>query len=229
MSTVSQDVARPRVTGSGPARWIRPAVYLVVVLAVLVAMLRSTRFVDPAEEARLNPPAFNAATYATEKFPAVKAAITAEAVDIAEFARAADADPDAAGAKYGQGSNGVFAVPVRATGVVAAVQGTFALLTVPGMPAADKVRIPLAGLVINGTPIRDATTAITFGDVPSQTDYLTVANELSRIETQQVIAPARVPTLTGKRITVIGACSAGSSGGVPNSYPVQPVSIEIAS
>lgn len=228
MSTAPQDVARPRVTGSGPARWLKPAMGLVVLLAVVIAMLRSTHFVDPREAARLNPPAFNATTYATQKFPAVRAAITDKAVDLVEFARAADADPDAAGAKYGLGSNGVFAVPVRMTGTVGAIQGNFALVTVPGMPAADKVRIPLSGLVINGTPIRDATTAITFGDVPGQTDYLTVANELSKIEREQVIKPADVPSLKGKRVTVVGACAAGTSGGVPNSYPVQPVSIEAA-
>lgn len=217
----------PTAPGRGVPPVLRRGVGAVVVAAVVVAMIFSTKFVDPTEAARINPAAFDAATFANERFPTVAQRIQEKAVDVTEFAKASGAggtNRDAAAQKYGQGSNGLFSVPVKTTGTVASLDENYALLTVPGMPAGAKVRLPI-GNQVDGTAIRDATDAIKFGDVPGQTDFLTVANELTKVELSKVLQPADLASLKGKRIEVLGAYQ---TVGPRSSYLIQPVSIKAA-
>lgn len=207
-------------------RAVRNIAGVVIGLAVLVAMALDTRFLTAAETADLNPPSFSAETYADEKFPEVVKGIEDEAVDLTVLAPAVDADPAAAGKEYGTDvGSGAFAYPVTATGVATQVDVNFIVLDVSGMPDTDTVRIPL-GAALSGTPVRDALGTITFGDFEGQTDFQSVANQFKLKMQSEVLAAIDPATLTGKQVTVVGAWS---TGGPPNSFLIQPVSIEVAS
>ena len=196
----------------------------VAALAVLVvAMLVDTTFLTPGEASELNPAAFDAKTYVAKEFPKIAAGITEKANDLATLAPAIDADPAAAGKQYGTDvGSGKYAFPVKAAGTVATVDADFMVLKIPGVPAGDTVRIPL-GAAVSGTPVRDATGDITFSDFAGQTDFQSVANELKLKMRADVIGKIDPPSLKGKTVTVVGAYS---SGGPPNSFVVQPISIE---
>lgn len=211
--------------GRGSPRVVKHLVAVALGLVIVVAMVTDTKFLTPEEAAALNPAPFTAEAYATKNFPKIVTALTEKATDITELAKAVDADPAAAGKKYGTDvGSGKFAYPVKATGTVKEVDADFMLLEVRGLPPKDQVRVPL-GAAVSGTPVRDATGTITFSDFVGQTDFQSVANAFKLKVQSEVIASIDPPSLKGKQITVIGAWS---SGGPPNSYIIQPVSIEAA-
>jgi len=195
------------------------------VLALIVAMVLSTKFLSPQEAAALNPPEFNAKTYADENFPKVVRVLTDKATDITVLAPAVNEDPAAAGKQYGTDTgSGRFAFAVKATGTVAEADADFILLQVPGLPTKDEVRIPL-GAAVSGTPVRDAPGTITFSDFVGQTDFQSVANQLKAKLQSEVTSKLDPKSVKGKTLTVVGAWS---SGGPPRSYIIQPVSVTIA-
>jgi predicted lipoprotein len=178
---------------------------------------------SPTQASSLNPAAFNAKTYVQTNFPKIRSTLTEKATDIVVLAPAVDKDPAAAAKKYGTDvGSGKYAFPVKATGTVKEVDENFMLVAVPGVPAGDKVRIPL-GFAITGTPVRDATGGMTFSDFSGQTDYQSVANELKVKIRADVTSKLDPPSLKGKKVTVVGAYS---TGGPPSSFIIQPVSIE---
>lgn len=210
----------------GSSRLVKNVTALVIGLALVVAMVASTKFLSPAASAARQPAQFDAKTYAEKNFPLVAAKIAQKATDIKVLAPAVDQNLAAAGAKYGNDLGaGQFAFPVTATGTVTQADAVFLVMSVPGFPAKDTVRIPL-DMALSGLPVRDATGSIKFGDFTDQTDYQSVANEFKIIMQKSVLAPVQPSTLKGKRITVVGAWG---SGGPPNSYIIQPVSIKVAS
>lgn len=196
------------------------------VAVLLVAIVVSTRFLTPEEVAALNPPPFSARQFASEAFPKVSKEIAESATDITVLAPAIADDPAAAGQEYGQNlGSGAFAFPVRATGSATEVDANFVLLEVRGLPNGTEVRIPL-GAAVSGTPVRDATGTITFGDFTDQTAFQSVANEFKLKIESEVLGSIDPASLRGQQVTVVGAWS---TGGPPNSYIIQPVSIEVAS
>lgn len=215
---------RPTRTTRFPPRTVKGLVALALAVGLGVAMVTNTTFLRPAEVVGLNPVEFDAAVYVEEEFPGIVESITAAATDLAVLAPALAADPVAAGAEYGTDlGSGKFAYPVRATGTVAEVDEAFLVLAVPGVPPAVTVRIPLAAAV-SGTPVRDATGEITFGDFADQTDFQSVANELKLRIRSEVIGAIDPAALRGQEITVVGAYA---TGGPPDALLVQPVSIEV--
>ncbi len=205
-----------------PARpWLAPVLALVGALALLSLMLLNTRFISPAEERELNPPPFNATTYAATELPKITTAVGQKAVDVTELAPALAADEKAAGEKYGVSSGTSYTIPVKASGKVAEVDENFVLLDTPGT-GETKVRIPL-GAALNGTPIRDVTGEITFGDFPGQTDYQQVANEFKTLMQKDIIGKLDTASLKGKTVDVTGAFA---TGGPPNSIIIQPLTIK---
>jgi predicted lipoprotein len=196
------------------------------VVVLVIAMALSTKFLTPEEVSALNPEAFNAETFVEEEFPGLKEEITRSATDIAVLAPAVAKDPAAAGAQYGQDlGSGAFAFPVTATGEATQVDAEFILLSVPGLPAQVEVRIPL-GAAVSGTPVRDATGTLKFGDFVDQTAFQSVANELKLKIERDVLSTIDPQAVKGTQITVVGAWA---TGGPPNSFIIQPVSIEVAS
>nr|WP_240942067.1 DUF2291 family protein [Planosporangium thailandense] len=192
---------------------------------MVIAMFAGTKFQSTAAVAKSQPAAFNATTYAKQKWPDLVQKIDSKATDVATLAPAVEANLADAGKKYGEDLGaGSYAFPVKATGTVSAVDDNFMTLAVPGMPANDTVRIPL-GMALSGSPIRDATGTIHYGDFTDQTDYQDVANALKAMAQQEVLAKITPASLKGKQITVVGAFG---SGGPPNSYLIDPVKIEAA-
>ena len=207
----------------GSSRMVKKVGIAAAGLALVVAMVASTKFLTPAEAAALNPAEFSVQSYADENFPKVVTTLTEKATDLAVLVPAVAADPVGAGEQYGTDiGSGKFAFPVKATGTVAEVNADFMVVTAPGVTPGATVRIPLAAAV-SGTPVRDAPGTIKFSDFVGQTDFQSVANEFKLKVQSEVIAPSNPPSLLGKQISVVGAWS---SGGPPNSYIIQPVSIE---
>lgn len=210
----------------GSSRLVKYVWTAVIGLALVVAMIADTRFLNPADSAAQHAAQFNPKAYAEKNFPKIAAEIADKATNITILAPAVSKDLAAAGAKYGNDLGaGQFAVPVLATGTVSKADADFLVLSVPGLPAKDTVRIPLDN-ALSGIPVRDATGSIKFGDFDDQTDFQSAANEFKIIMRTTILAPAQPSTLKGKSITVVGAWG---SGGPPNSYIIQPVSIEVAS
>ncbi|MGA9595909.1 MAG: DUF2291 family protein [Acidimicrobiia bacterium] len=194
------------------------------ILVVLILMVANTTFLNAAESAEANGPVFTAEAYAAEKFPEIAGLIEQNAIDVTTLAAAVDADPDAAGAQYGVSLGaGRFAYAVKATAKVLEVDENWMILDPAGLPPGADLRIPL-GPALTGTPVRDATGTIAFGDFHDQTDYQSVANQFKLIITHDILEPLDLQSLAGKTVTVVGAMVAG----VPaNAYYIQPVALEV--
>lgn len=195
-------------------------------MALLVVVVLSTEVVTPAEFRRLNPPEFNGETYARERFPKVAADVSRIATNVTELAPAISKDLAAAGQKYGQDlGSGQYSFAMKATGTAKEIDEQFVLLDVEGVPKGTQVRIPL-GTALNGTPVRDCTGKIRYGDFADQTEYQTVANQFKLRMQQDIIAKLDTETLKGKEMTVEGGWN---TGGPPDSYIIQPTRITVAS
>ncbi|MEU9884569.1 DUF2291 family protein [Sphaerisporangium sp. NPDC051011] len=197
---------------------------VVALAALVVAAAFDTKVLSPQQVADLNPPPFIAESYAADKFPKVTAMIKQKATDLAVLAPAVESDQGAAGRQYGQDlGTGNFAFPVKATGTVEEVADNFVLLAVRDVPKDTVVRVAV-GASVSGTPVRDATGTIKFGDFTDQTDYQSVANQFKLQIQQAVLAKLDTSSLKGKRVTVYGAWS---TGGPAKSFLIQPVDIEV--
>lgn len=216
--------AAPRSRRAGAAKSRLPQIITAVLAVVLVvAMAASTKWLSPAQVDQLTPKPFDPAAFAAEKFPEIKTKVTEKAVDLTVLAPAVTADLNAAGAKYGRDlGSGKFIFPVKATGTVKSVDDTWIILDTPDI-AGWTVRVPV-GTALNGSAIRDVTGDISFGDFTDQTTYQFVADQLRDQVKAQVLDPlGDRAALTGKTVTVTGAWI---SGGAPNQFIVQPVSVE---
>ncbi len=208
------------------SRTLKPFLPLAALALLVAAMAIDTTYLSPEEAAAVNPPPFEASVYAAEAFPEIAALIEEEATDIVELAPAITEDPAAAAEASGNDvGGGRYGFAVSATGKVASVDEDFILLDVAGLPANSAVRIPV-GRALSGTPIRDVTGTIGFGDFPGQSAYQSVANEFALLMQSEVLAPADPATLQDQELTVVGAYV---TGGPPDSYLIQPVSIEVGS
>ena len=204
----------------------RKLVTLAAAVVILVMMVLNTKFLTPGEAAKLNPAAFSAKTYVKDNFKRITATLTSKATDIVVLAPAVGKDLAAAGKQYGVSvGSGKFAFPVKATGAVSEVDSNFMVLTVPGVPGGDTIRVPL-GAAVSGTPVRDASGDMTFSKFSGQTDFQSVANEVKVKILADVLGSIDAASLKGKKVNVVGAYS---SGGPAKSFIIQPVSIEVAS
>ncbi len=195
----------------------------VAVVALVVAAILDTTFLDPEGAADVSAPTFSPAAFVDEEFPGVRDTLIENAVDIAELAPAIEDDLDAAGEQFGVPlGSGRYVFQIRATGTVENVDDDFIELSIPDAPDAD-VRIPL-GSALTGTPVRDATGEIRFGDFPDQTAYQSVANEFGLRMRNEVLADLASEDLEGRQMTVVGAWTSG-----PPVFIIQPVAIEVAS
>lgn len=224
MSTAPAASTRPQRTPR--SRLARNLVLAAVVAGLVLLVVLDTKYVTPAEFARLNPPAFSADTYARDTFPKIAARVSADATDITELAPAVDRDLASAGKRFGQDlGSGNFSFAVKASGTATRVDDDFVLLAARGVPKGTEVRIPL-GAALNGTPVRDCTGSISFGDFEGQTDYQSVANQFKLRMQEDVLSKLDRKGLEGKRVTVEGGWN---TGGPPASYIIQPTSIAVAS
>lgn len=210
---------RPRQASRTTRRLLGAA----ALVALLAAAAWDTKFLSPERAAEVTPATFSAEDYAAEAFPQVREGIKEMAVDLSVLAPAVSEDPAAAAAQYGQDlGSGSFVFPVRATGAATDVDGDFLVLDVPGVPDGVTVRVAL-GVALSGTPVRDATGNIRFGDFTGQTDFQSVANQFKLLMQRDVLAGVDPPSLLDQHVTVHGAWS---TGGPPDSFIIQPVEIE---
>jgi predicted lipoprotein len=85
------------------------------------------------------------------------------------------------------------------------------------------VRVPLT-TAINGSPIRDASGTIAFGDFRDQTEFQEVANQFRRLMIRDVIDPLDLTSIEGQQVRVVGAWL---EGGPPDTFLIQPVLVEV--
>lgn len=209
-----------------PSRLKRALGVLAVIAVFGLLAIFDTTYLTPEEFRRLNPPAFNPETYARDTFPKLGARVAKSATDVTELAPAIKRDLDAAGKRYGQDlGSGNYSFPLKASGTISEVDDDFALVDVDGVPKGTAVRIPL-GAAVNGSPIRDCTGTIAFGDFAGQTDYQSVSNQFKLRIQQDVLAKLDRETLKGKRVEVEGCWN---TGGPPDSFIIQPTTITVAS
>lgn len=214
------------MTATAPRFTATRLVVAAAVLVLLAIVVLDTKVVSPQEFAKLNPPPFNAQTWAKKQFPVVAAKVSTDATDVTELAPAIDKDLGAAGKQYGHDlGSGQYSFAIKATGTVKEVDADFVLVDVKGVPDGTEVRIPL-GAALNGTPVRDCTGTIAYGDFADQTQYQNAANEFKTRMRQDVLAKLDTKHLEGKKVTVEGGWN---TGGPPKSYIIQPTRIEVAS
>ncbi len=204
---------------------------LVALVALLVAMVVNTKFLNPEELAAAGPVKFDPKATATDLFTRAQSELPDKATEVGELVPALHSDVKAAAEKYGaispaQGSN-VFAVTTTAT--VAEATDASLRLEVDGVPASTPVLVPLT-TAVNGTAIRDVV-GFKFADAPGQTDYQYVGDELKKLMQAEIQTAVSDPSsLKGKKVTVVGAISVvGTTQPKPKPVNIQPVSIEVGS
>lgn len=189
-------------TGLTPAG--KRGIVIAAVLLLLVAMGLSTKVVGKGSTAAAAAGKFSAATWGSQNFPKVQAAIEKRAVDAATLASAVAKSPQAAGKQYGVATNTAPEVSLRFTGKVGKGEAGIYPVTVDGLPKKLLVRVQ-TGPAINGTDLRDAPGTIKFGQFVNQIDYQDAAAALNKQLKEQVLSQVDTANLTGKTVSVVGA------------------------
>jgi predicted lipoprotein len=138
------------------------------------------------------------------------------AVDLGELLRAAAADPEAVGARWGRREGrGPFNVLVSGGGRVLEVDtssrvGT-AVVEVATLDGPEPIRLQI-GPVLRGTSIRDALPTVSFDQFVNQIQYADVATALNaRVETGVLQSLDRA-SLVGKEVRFVGATTLEADG-----------------
>jgi len=205
-----------------------------VLVALVVAMALSTKFLTRAELASIGPKAFNPVDAASGLFAKAQSDLPGRAKPLPEVLTAVQTDIKGAAAKYqaASPSEGTYDFAVTASGTVSDESTADSLrLTVDGV-SGTTVIVPTT-TAINGAVLRDAM-GFKFADAPGQTQYQYVGDELKKLIQSKVIAPLGDPAkLKGKKVTITGVLSVQDIGGtntVPKAKPanIQPTKIEVA-
>ncbi|MCB0911576.1 MAG: DUF2291 family protein [Propionibacteriaceae bacterium] len=223
MSTTETKSTEAPARRAGRSSRLPAIIAAAIGVALLVAMAASTKWLTAAQVDELTPKPFSATEFAAEKFGEIQAYVTANAVDVTELVPALAEDANAAGQKYGVDSgSGKYTIPVKATATVASVDESFILLDTPDLKD-WKIRVPIS-TTMNGTPIRDVTGTIHFGDFTDQSTYQSVSAAFKETAQQEVVAKLDTGSLKGTEITVYGAYA---TGGPDGQILIQPVQIEV--
>lgn len=215
----------------GLPRWAKPVAIAVVSVGFVIAVLASTTIVTVDDDGSSATAAglqqnkdFDPAATASELFPQIVEGIPGAAVDIVELHDGVQADEAAFGAEFGQDLGaGSFVVPVRIEGTVEEVDDAFIYFQVDGIDGENQAVVPIAG-ALNGGPVRDSLGLISFGDVPDQIAFQTLAQEIKALMQAEAVDPVDPASLVGKDVVVLGAWK----NGLPTpQYIVQPVTIEV--
>lgn len=208
------------------ARGIGIAIAAVIGIAIIATTTYTTVEQGAAVAAGLNPDkSFDPAAKAAELFPQIQAGLPEKAVDMSTFLADATANREEAAKKFGVDLGaGSYAVPLVVKGKVIEADDKFLTLEVAGASADVPVRIPLSS-ALNGGPVRDALGIISFGDVPDQIAFQSLAQELKALMKSQVVDQTDTGALTGKDVVIYGAWASQSP---ESSWVVQPVVIEAA-
>jgi predicted lipoprotein len=214
----------PRAAGS-PRRMSARVVGGVLLLALLVAMAFSTKYVSASAPVPGEAEEFDAAAYGEENYAStVKPAIEEDPVDLATLVPLLDEDPDAAGEQYGkrQGTS-PYTYSVTLTGTAGEPAGGLMPVTVPGVPKSTRIAVQV-GPAINGTALRDATGLVSFNDFVNQVEYADAATALNTEMKADLLEGLDPASLVGQEVTVVGATAPLN----PEVITVTPVSIEVS-
>lgn len=202
-------------------------------IALLVAMVMSTKFLTPVELAAVGPKKFNAKETAAELFKKAQNDLPGRAKQLSEVLPAIQSNPKAAAAKFKAVSpaDNAYVFPVTTTATVTQASAASLRLKVPGLPAETPILVPLS-TAINGSVLRDAM-GFKFADAPGQTEYQYVGDELKKLIQAQLKTDVPDPAaLQGKKVTVVGVVNVLDTGSPPpkaKPINVQPVSVKVAS
>ncbi|MEV6157968.1 DUF2291 domain-containing protein [Nonomuraea sp. NPDC052129] len=198
---------------------------LIALVLVIIAIIASTTYrSDTApragEQAKFDPARYGAATYGPKVVPAIKS----KAVDIVTLSKAIADDTDAAGQKYGhRAGTGPYSYAVTLTGTAGSAKSGLLPVEVPGIGKA-RVQVQI-GPAINGTALRDAVGFIAFGQFVNQVDYADAGTALNNEVKSKVLSSLDVPSLDGKKVTVVGAMTPLTA----DVLTITPISVEAAS
>jgi predicted lipoprotein len=204
-----------------------------LIVALVVAMVLSTKFLTPAEVAAVGPKKFDAKQTAAELFKKAQTDLPGRVNQLSEVLPAIQSDPKAAAARFKAVSpaDNAYVFPVTTTATVTQASPDFLRLKVPGLPAETPILVPLS-TAINGSVLRDAM-GFKFGDAPGQTDYQYVGDELKKLIQAQLKSDVKdAAALTGKKVTVVGVVNVLDTGSPPpkaKPINVQPVTVRAAS
>jgi predicted lipoprotein len=95
-------------------------------------------------------------------------------------------------------------------------------LSVPGLPNGTSVSLQV-GPAINGTALRDASGVVEFGQFTNQVEYADAATALNSEMREQVLAELDPASLSGKKVSFVGAVQLLS----PAVVTITPVSVEV--
>jgi predicted lipoprotein len=201
-------------------------IVLGIIVVLLIAMILSTKFLNPQELSAALPKKFDPKQSASELWSKAQTEIPANAQPLGEVVPAMQKDLKAAATKYKAVSpaEGAYNFPVKFDGTVTDASADSLRLSVPGVPKETVVIVPLT-TAINGAAVRDAM-GFKFGDAPGQTDYQFVADELKKLMQQQVKSGVSDPaSLKGKKVSGTGVVVVLSPSGAPPP-PAKPVNVQ---
>ena len=159
----------------------RRIVGVVVLVAMIVAMVLSTKFLTPTELAAIAPKAFDPAATAQDLYTKAQADLPGQAADLGKVVPAIQSDPKSAADTYKAVSpnENAYVFTVKATGTVVEATDASLRIKVDGVPDQTVVLVPLT-TAVNGSVLRDAL-GFKFADAPGQTQYQYVADELKKL------------------------------------------------
>ena len=201
-------------------------IVLGIIVVLLIAMILSTKFLTPEELTAALPKKFDPKQTASDLWSKAQTEIPANAQPLGEVVPAMQKDLKAAATKYKAVSpaEGAYNFPVKFDGTVTDASADSLRLSVPGVPKETVVIVPLT-TAINGAAVRDAM-GFKFGDAPGQTDYQFVADELKKLQQQQVKSGISDPgSLMGKKVSGSGVVVVLSPSGAPPP-PAKPVNVQ---
>jgi predicted lipoprotein len=207
-------------TGTALRRFLAPA----LLLMLLAAMALSTTYRDVDAAAPGAEEAFDPKEFGSETYPEVADTIQQDATPLAEVLSAVAADPEQAGQELGrrEGTSGAYTYSVEGQGTAGKVQQSLLPLSVPGLPNGTSVSLQV-GPAINGTALRDASGVVEFGQFTNQVEYADAATALNSEMREQVLAELDPASLSGKKVSFVGAVQLLS----PAVVTITPVSVEV--
>jgi predicted lipoprotein len=196
----------------------------VLLLALVLAMALSTKYVSASAPVPGEQQKFDAATFGKENYASeVKPAIEEDPVDVATLVPLIREDPEAAGEQYGtREGTSPFTYSVTLTGTAGKPASGLMPVTVGGVPKSTRIAVQV-GPAVNGTALRDATGLISFNDFVNQVEYADAATALNTEMKADLLADLDPASLVGKTVTVVGATAPLN----PDVITVTPVSIEV--
>lgn len=147
------------------------------------------------------------------------------AADAREIFAALQADPEAAGAKYGRReSNNPYNYLVKGAGTVTAVNTKSRAGTLAVHMENRDVLLQI-GPVVTGTAVRDATGLVSFNQFTNQLDYADVSKEMNTRAVKAALAGRQAESFLGRAISFTGSFTYDPKGAGP--IKITPVKIDL--